>query len=63
MPIWAKIVTLIAGLGGYSATVIAMLIHGTIPDPVTLGIPAVLIAALAPPVRIGRRKPRREDGP
>lgn len=56
MPNWAKVVTLIIGLGGYSATVIATLWQGKIPDIGTLGIPAALILALAPPVRIGRRR-------
>jgi hypothetical protein len=56
VPDWAKVVTLIIGLGGYSATVIATLIQGAIPDIGTLGIPAALILALAPPVRIGRRR-------
>lgn len=56
MPNWAKVVTLIIGLGGYSATVIATLIQGKIPDIGTLGIPAALILALAPPIRIGRSR-------
>jgi hypothetical protein len=56
VPDWAKIVTLIIGLGGYSATVIATLWQGKIPDIGTLGIPAALILALAPPIRIGRRR-------
>lgn len=56
MPNWARAVTLIVGLGGYSATVIATLWQGKIPDIGTLGIPAALILALAPPVRIGRRR-------
>lgn len=56
MPDWAKAVTLIIGLAGYSATVIATLFQGKIPDIGTLGIPAALILALAPPVRIGRRR-------
>lgn len=64
MPNWAKIVTLVIGLGGYSAAVIATLLQGGIPDVATLGIPAALILALAPPVRLGRRRAqskRRED--
>jgi hypothetical protein len=56
VPNWAKVVTLIIGLGGYSATVVAILLQGEIPDIGTLGIPAALILALAPPVRIGRRR-------
>jgi hypothetical protein len=56
VPNWAKVVTLIIGLGGYSATVIATLMQGAIPDIGTLGIPAALILALAPPVRIGRSR-------
>lgn len=56
MPNWAKVVTLIIGLGGYSATVAATLLQGGIPDIGTLGIPAALILALAPPISIGRRR-------
>lgn len=55
MPDWAKILTLMLGLIGWSATVIATLWQGKIPDLGTLGIPAALILALAPPIRIGRR--------
>lgn len=55
MPDWAKILTLMLGLTGWSATVIATLWQGKIPDLGTLGIPAALILALAPPIRIGRR--------
>lgn len=56
MPNWAKVVTLIIGLGGYSAAVVASLFQGKIPDVATLGIPAALILALAPPIRIGRNR-------
>ena len=56
MPNWAKSVTLIIGLGGYSAAVIATLLQGKIPDVATLGIPAALILALAPPIRLGRNR-------
>lgn len=54
MPNWAKTATLIIGLTGYSATVIATLAQGKIPDLGTLGVPAALILALAPPIRFGR---------
>lgn len=54
VPDWAKIFTLILGLLGWSATIIATLAQGKIPDIGTLGIPAALILALAPPIRIGR---------
>lgn len=60
VPQWARTLTLIIGLLGYSATVAATLIQGKIPDIGTLGIPAALILALAPPVRIGRN---RADSP
>jgi hypothetical protein len=65
VPPWAKALTLIVGLGGYSATVITMLVHGKIPDLGTLGIPAALIIALAPPLRIGRGRARasKTDNP
>ncbi len=49
MPEWAKNVTLIAGLGGWLATVIFSLSRGSLPDAATLGVPAVLVVALAPP--------------
>lgn len=58
MPNWAKVATLVIGLGGYSAAVIASLIQGKIPDVATLGIPAALILALAPPISIGRSRAR-----
>jgi hypothetical protein len=56
VPNWAKVVTLIIGLGGYSGAVVATLLQGKIPDVATLGIPALLIAALAPQIRIGRNR-------
>jgi hypothetical protein len=59
VPNWAKVVTLVIGLGGYSAAVIATLLQGKIPDVATLGIPAALILALAPPIRLGRGGARR----
>jgi len=65
VPPWAKALTLLVGLGGYTATVVAMLIHGKIPDIGTLGIPAALIIALAPPLKIGRSRARsrQQDNP
>ncbi len=60
MPNWAKVATLIIGLGGYCAAVIATLLQGKIPDVATLGIPAALILALAPPITLGRG--RAESG-
>jgi hypothetical protein len=63
VPDWAKVVTLIIGLGGYSAAVIATLLQGKIPDVATLGIPAALILALAPPIRIGRNRATRRRRP
>lgn len=59
MPDWAKIFTLIVGLAGYSVTVAATLAQGKIPDLGTLGVPAALILALAPPIRLGRRGAQR----
>lgn len=59
MPQWAKTLTLIIGLAGYSATVAATLLQGKLPDIGTLGIPAALIVALAPPIRIGRGRARQ----
>lgn len=61
MPDWAKILTLIIALTGWSATVAATLWQGKIPDLGTLGIPAALILALAPPLRIGRRGAETEQ--
>jgi hypothetical protein len=48
--------TLIIGLIGYSATVIVSLFKGQIPGVETLGIPAALVLALAPPITIGRNR-------
>lgn len=60
MPDWSKILTLVVGLLGYVATVVATLAQGKIPDIGTLGIPAALILALAPPISFRRpRTPRR----
>lgn len=56
MPRWTKTLVLIVGLGGYSATVIATILQGKLPDIGTLGIPALLIGALAPPIKIGRSR-------
>lgn len=54
VPDWLKVLVLIIGLGGWLATVVVSLLRGELPDPATLGIPAILVAAVAPPVRIGR---------
>ncbi len=62
MPDWLKVLALIVGLSGWLATVIATLTQGKLPDAATLGIPAALVLALAPPITIGRRRantPRR----
>lgn len=56
MPDWLKVLTLIVGLTGWLATVIVTLWQGKLPDAATLGIPAALVIALAPPVTIGRRR-------
>ncbi len=54
MPEWLKAVFMIAGLGGWLATVLVTLYRGQLPDATTLGIPAALVIALAPPITIGR---------
>lgn len=54
MPEWAKILTLIVGLLGWLATMLVTLSQGQLPDAVTLGVPAALWIALAPPITIGR---------
>lgn len=56
MPEWLKALFMIAGLGGWLATVIVTLWRGELPDATTLGIPAALVIALAPPVTIGRNR-------
>jgi hypothetical protein len=61
VPDWAKVFTLMTGLVGYSAAVIATIVQGKIPDLGTLGIPAALILALAPPVRITRNRARAAE--
>lgn len=55
MPEWLKALFMIVGLGGWLATVAVTLWRGELPDATTLGIPAALVIALAPPVTIGRR--------
>lgn len=59
MPDWLKILTLIISLSGWLATVVMTLSQGKLPDAATLGIPAALVIALAPPIRIGRRRAPR----
>lgn len=54
MPQWTKTLTLIIVLIAYSATVIATLARGDLPDAVLIGIPIVAITALAPPSRLTR---------
>lgn len=54
MPNWLKAVSMIVGLGGWLATVVVTLMRDELPDATTLGIPAALVIALAPPVTIGR---------
>lgn len=56
MPQWIKAVFMIVGLGGWIATVIVTLAQGKLPDATTLGIPAALVIALAPPFTIGRNR-------
>lgn len=60
MPDWMKTLVLIIGLGGWLATVVASLVQGKLPDPATLGVPAALVLAVAPPVTIGRGRATRE---
>lgn len=61
MPDWLKTLALIVGLGGWLATVTVSLLQGKLPDPTTLGIPAALVIAIAPPVTIGRRRAARQQ--
>lgn len=56
MPEWLKALFMIVGLGGWLATVVATLIRGDLPDATTLGIPAALVIALAPPITLGRNR-------
>lgn len=63
MPEWLKAIFMIVGLGGWLATVVVTLMQGKLPDPTTLGIPAALVIALAPPFRIGRSRDENEESP
>jgi len=54
LPEWTKILTLIVGLTVWSAVVVVTLMQGKLPDAATLGIPAALVLALAPPISLGR---------
>lgn len=56
MPDWLKTLTLIVGLTGWLATVIVSLLQGELPNAATLGIPSVLVIAVARSVTIGRRR-------
>lgn len=59
MPDWMKTFVLIIGLGGWLASVVVSLFQGKLPDAATLGIPAALVIAVAPPITIGRGRARR----
>ncbi len=61
MPEWLKAVFLIVGLGGWLVTVLVTLYRGELPDATTLGVPAALVLALAPPVTIGRGRGNSDD--
>jgi hypothetical protein len=61
VPEWLKALFMIVGLGGWLATVVVTLYRGELPDATTLGIPAALVIALAPPVTIGRRRGNTDD--
>lgn len=63
MPEWLKALFMIVGLGGWLATVTVTLWRGELPDATTLGIPAALVIALAPPVTIGRGRGNAEAEP
>ncbi len=63
MSTWVRNLTMLVGLGGWSAVVIAYLVQGKLPDAYLLGVPAALVLALAPPV-IGRsRSTSNEEQP
>lgn len=62
MPDWMKTLVLIIGLGGWLATVAVSLFQGKLPDAATLGIPAALVIAIAPPITIGRGRANRQRG-
>ena len=49
MPEWLKTLVMIIGMGGWLGTVVVSWVKGQMPDAATLGIPAALVIALAPP--------------
>lgn len=61
LPEWTKVLTLIVGLTVWSAVVVVTLVQGKLPDATTLGIPAALVLALAPPISLGRGRGQRRD--
>lgn len=61
MPGWLKNLFIIVVLGGWAATVGKTLWSGGLPDATTLGIPAAVLLALAPPVTIGRNRNRDDS--
>jgi hypothetical protein len=61
VPEWLKALFMIVGLGGWLATVAVTLWRGELPDATTLGIPAALVIALAPPVTIGRNRANADE--
>lgn len=59
MPDWLKTCALVVVLSGWLATVVAYLVQGKLPDAATLGVPAAVVIALAPPITIGRGRANR----
>lgn len=63
VPGWLKALVMITGLGGWLLTVVVMLWRGTTPDAAMMGIPAALVIALAPPIKLGRARDENEEEP
>lgn len=61
MPQWLKNLTMLVVLLAWLTVVGFTLKQGKLPDAAVLGIPAAVVVALAPPIRLGRRDTNSGD--
>jgi hypothetical protein len=61
VPRWIRNLALIVGLSGWGATIASYLAQGQLPDALTLGVPAGLILALAPPIKSKKKATAASD--
>lgn len=61
MPGWIRNLVMIVALGGWTATIVAVLLQGGVPDAVLLGVPGGLYIAIGPGLPALPRR-RRANG-